>query len=69
MDRKNSTDFRDADAERYVARTPAFSPVLSWSPKLDHEEKDKHEFSLLLMVFRYAVERADQNEYQSGRGG
>lgn len=45
-----------------TAATPitAFGPAASWTHKVDSEEKRKHDFSNLLLEFRYAVERADQ---------
>jgi hypothetical protein len=38
----------------------AFSPAASWTHKLDSEERQKHDFSNLLLEFKYAVERQDR---------
>jgi len=38
----------------------AFLPAASWTYKLDSEDRQMHDFSNLLLEFRYAVERQDR---------
>jgi len=37
-----------------------FRAAASWTHKVESEEKKKHDFSNLILEFRYAVEREDQ---------
>lgn len=43
-----------------MRRMTAFCPAASWTYKVESEEKKKHDFSNLVLEFKYAVERADQ---------
>ena len=38
----------------------AFSPAASWTQRLDPKERQKHDFSNLLLEFKYAVNRQDR---------
>ncbi len=51
-----------------ATRRTAFRPAASWTHNVESEEKKKHDFSNLVLEFRYAVERADQMmmEYCNG---
>jgi hypothetical protein len=43
-----------------MATKAAFTPAASWTYRVDSEEKKKHDFSNLVLEFRYAVERQDR---------
>ena len=60
MDRKKTTALRFVDAGYGLTRTTAFCPAASWTHKVDGKEKKKHDFSNLLLEFKYAIERQDQ---------
>ena len=40
--------------------TTVFCPAASWTYTLHSEDKQKHDFSNLVLEFRYAVERQDR---------
>ena len=43
----------------WMASTKAFFPAASWTCPLDSERRQRHDFSNLLLEFKYAVERQD----------
>ena len=44
----------------WMTSTNMFSPATSWTHKLDSERLQEHDFTNLLVEFKYAVERRDQ---------
>jgi hypothetical protein len=45
---------------RITPTTTVFCPAASWTHTLESEDKQKHDFSNLVLEFRYAVVREDR---------